>query len=167
MTFEIFLLSGLLSIFPLSELRGGLPVAVLNGMDPVIAYLFCVMLNLLVSPAAFLFMNTLHKILLRFTWYKNISEKLLNRARKKVEQGVSKFGYIGLTLFVSIPLPFTGAYTGTLGAWVLGMDPKKSIIAVSIGVMIAGGLIMLFMWLASLGYGFAEFFFQNQQGSHG
>ncbi len=54
---------------------------------------------------------------------------------------VDKYGYWGLALFVAIPLPITGAYTGTLGAWVLGMDPKKTFLAVALGALIAGIIV--------------------------
>jgi uncharacterized membrane protein len=54
---------------------------------------------------------------------------------------VEKYGYAGLALFVAIPLPITGAYTGTLGAWILGMNRRKTMLAVLGGVIIAGVIV--------------------------
>ena len=60
---------------------------------------------------------------------------------------VERYGYLGIMLFVAIPLPITGAWTGTLGAWILGMDRRKSILAVAAGVVIAGVIVSLVVGL--------------------
>jgi uncharacterized membrane protein len=60
------------------------------------------------------------------------------RARRKVQDAVKRWGYWGLAVFVAIPLPLTGAWTGILGAWVLGMEWRKSMAAVAAGVLVAG-----------------------------
>jgi len=161
---EKFLVPGLLSLFPLSELRGGIPYAVLvNGMDPLIAFFFCTVVNFLVIPFAFFFLETIHKFMLRFKLYKSFSDKILERARNKVKKVVTKYGYFGLAIFVAIPLPLTGAYTGVLGAWMLGMDKVKSMIAIAAGVLTAGALVFLAMYLVSMGYDWASIFFQVQK----
>jgi uncharacterized membrane protein len=56
---------------------------------------------------------------------------------------VEKYGFLGLTLFVAVPLPITGAYTGTILAWLVGMDWRKAFPSVALGVMIAGGIVLL------------------------
>jgi len=67
----------------------------------------------------------------------------LDRTRKKAKPYVEKYGYVGLTFFIAIPTPFTGAYTGSIAAWLLKMDWKKSFLAISIGVIINGIIILL------------------------
>jgi|GEM_PF-3812958 len=65
---------------------------------------------------------------------KKLFDKTVVRTRAKLAPKVATLGFFGVMLFVGIPLPVTGAWTGTLGAWVLGLDRKKSILAVSAGV---------------------------------
>ncbi|RPJ09636.1 MAG: ligand-binding protein SH3 [Spirochaetaceae bacterium] len=132
-------------------------------MDPLIAFFFCTVVNFLVIPFAFFFLETIHKFMLRFKLYKSFSDKILERARNKVKKVVTKYGYFGLAIFVAIPLPLTGAYTGVLGAWMLGMDKVKSMIAIAAGVLTAGALVFLAMYLVSMGYDWASIFFQVQK----
>jgi len=141
LTLEIFFWTAFWTFVPISELRGGLWFALANSMHPLLAYGYCVLLNILVAPLVLLFLHTVHKLLYKWQSYAKLFEKLIERSRKKVKAKVDKYGYIGLTLFVAIPLPITGAYTGALGAWVLGMDKKKSFLAISIGVCIAGIIV--------------------------
>ncbi|MBN2736839.1 MAG: small multi-drug export protein [Spirochaetales bacterium] len=136
----------LLSMAPISELRGGIPFAIQNGFHPVAAYFICVSFNALVSPLLYFFLNTVNKLLLKWTFYKNIFEKLVERARNKLHDKVEKYGFWGITLFVAIPLPVTGAITGTLGGWVLGLEKKKIFLASLVGVMIAG-VVVTTVWL--------------------
>jgi uncharacterized membrane protein len=161
MNLSTFIAAGLACIIPISELRGGIPIARAGGMDPFVAYFFCVAANILVVPIVLLFIQTLHKLLLRFGWYARFSEKLIERARRKVKKKVDKFGYIGLVIFVALPLPFTGAYTGALGAWILGMDMKKSFFAVALGVLIAGVIVSVAVALGLAGFEAAKFFYKG------
>jgi uncharacterized membrane protein len=133
--------SVLLCLLPISELRGGLPYALARGMAPWQAYLLCVAANGLVGPLVFLFLSTVHGFFIQISWYNRIFEKLVARSRRRVHEKVEKYGYAGLIVFVAIPLPITGAYTGALGAWVLGMEAKKSFASVFAGVIIAGAVV--------------------------
>jgi uncharacterized membrane protein len=72
-----------------------------------------------------------------------VFDRIVGRARRKVHRAVERWGYWGLTVFVCIPLPFTGAWTGVLGAWVLGMEWRRALLAVTAGVLIAGGIVTL------------------------
>jgi uncharacterized membrane protein len=138
---SILLLTAFFCILPISELRGGLPYALANGVPLIPSYLFCVLINLLVAPLVILFLNTLHRLLWRIRVYRNLFDRIVARTRKKIEAKVEKYGYWGLAFFVGIPLPITGAYTGALGAWVLGMNPRRSILAISVGVLTAGVVV--------------------------
>ena len=87
---------------------------------------------------------------MKFRPYKNFYQAYLKRIQKKVdkfEERHAAYGFIALTIFVSIPFPTTGAWTGTIIAWLLGLERKKSIIAIACGVLIAGTIVSL----ASLG----------------
>lgn len=133
----------LLSILPISELRGGIPLAIAYGINPVLAFLICALANIAIIPIVFLFLETLNKLLLRIQWYQDFFNKTLEHARHKIRKKLEKYGYLGLMIFVAIPLPVTGAYTGTLGAWALGLSKRKSFAYIALGVIIAGIIVTL------------------------
>ncbi len=154
MTPRAFLIAGLLSILPISELRGAIPFALTQGMSIPIAYFYCVLLNALVGPLVYLFLFSVHKLLSLWAWYKRTFDKLIERARLKIHAKVERFGYWGVMLFVAIPLPITGAYTGTLGAWVLGLDSKRTFLAVLAGVTISGIIVTTISYLGIEAFSF-------------
>ena len=114
-----------LSILPVSELRGAIPYAVYKGFSIPIAASISIAANICVPAIAFLFLESLHRLLYKIPQYRRFFDSFVDRARTKVHTKVEKYGYWGLLLFVAIPLPATGAWTGTLGAWVLGLSHKK------------------------------------------
>jgi len=149
----------LLTILPVSELRGGLPViaeyTIRNGLSIWPYFLMVLVLNILIILVVFLFLDSLHKLLMKIGIYRKIIGKVLNhlqRKIKKLQQRMDKWGYLALTFFVAVPLPGTGAWTGTLIAWTLGLNRWKSFIAIALGVIIAGFLVLF----ASLGF-FSKF----------
>jgi len=140
----------ILSILPISELRGGLPLAIIFANDNNIPLIFIfpliVMMNILAVFIAFYFFDHIHKFLLKREFYKRIFEKYLGKIQKKIdkfEKQYSTTGFLALAIFVGIPLPGTGAWTGCIIAWLLDLDRKKSILAISLGVLIAGILMLL------------------------
>ncbi|MBA7542937.1 hypothetical protein ES705_35262 [subsurface metagenome] len=141
MQLQTVLYSILFSLLPISELRGAIPYALSQGIPIVSTYLICVGANILVGPLVFLFLSTLHRIFCLLQFYRTIFDKIVKRSRKRVEEKIDRFGYLGLVIFVAIPLPVTGAYTGALGAWVLGMKKRKSFVAIAAGVIIAGFIV--------------------------
>jgi uncharacterized membrane protein len=124
-------------------------VAIASGLNPLLAYIICVVTNMLVIPIVYFFLDYVHKYLIKLGWYKNTFDRFLERTREKIGPNIRRWEYLGLTLFVAIPLPVTGAYTGTLGAWFFGMDRKKSFIAIAQGVLIAGAIVT-FAWLSGV-----------------
>jgi len=138
----IYIITAFLTLLPISELRGAIPYAIANGLSPAFTWFYCVILNAAVGPLVYIFLSTFHKFLINFTWYKNLFERFVEKTRHKVENKVKKYGYLGITLFVAIPLPITGAYTGTLGSWILGLEPKKTFLSVLIGVIISGTIVL-------------------------
>lgn len=152
--FKKYLLVFLISMVPLIELRGSVPIGLSNFMGdalPVIPlYIICIIGNMLPVPFIFFFAR---KILVWgsnkkfigkfFTFCLNKGEK----GGKKLQETAGRGLYVALFLFVGIPLPGTGAWTGTLAASFLDMDFKKSVIAIMLGVVLAG----VIMGLASAG----------------
>lgn len=134
----------IISMCPILELRGGLIAASLFDMDPIISYIICMVGNILPIPFILWLINKVLK------WMRNSKNKKINGVAnwldKKVDKHkgqIEKYGYWGLVLFVGIPLPGTGAWTGCLIASVLEMDRKKSFLAALAGVFIASVIMML------------------------
>lgn len=141
--FKKFLIVFLVSMVPLIELRGAIPYAVFFGLPLLPAYIIAIIGNMIPVPFIFFFAR---KVL---EWGKNAKFELFAKfCRFCIEKGekakekllsTSKNGiYIALLLFVGIPLPGTGAWTGTLAASFLDLDFKKSVVAVCLGVILAG-----------------------------
>ncbi len=143
MTIETLSWTALFSVLPISELRGAIPFAVSKGMNPFYAYFFCVFLNALVGPFVFLFLNTFHRLFNKLKWYRSLFDHIVIRTRKKMADKINKYGYLGVTLFVAIPFPITGAWTGTFGAWVFGLKKRKTIPAILLGVAISGLIVSI------------------------
>ncbi len=126
----------LLSLSPIVEMQGGIPVALSSGFNPWLVFILCYAANLLVIPILYFFLEFVHDRFLHFKTYQSAFDKLMERCRKKVRPYVDKYGMIGFALFVAIPTPGTGAYTATLGAWFLGMPKRKAFIAIAVGILI-------------------------------
>ena len=138
--------AALISMVPIIELRGGLPYAILSGINPLVAFPLCIGANLLPIPFILWFITPIFSWLKKTKRFRPMVEKLEARAMKK--KGSVEMGYFwGLLLFVGIPLPGTGAWTGALGASFLNMGFKSTTLSVSLGVIIAG----IIMALASTG----------------
>ena len=140
----------LISMVPLIELRGAIPYAVGFSLPLVPSYIVAIIGNMLPVPFIFFFGRKLLEwgkdkrfIGGFFRWCLEKGEKAGRKLESKAGAGL----YVALLLFVGIPLPGTGAWSGTLAASILDMDFKKSVICVMLGVLLAG-VIML---AASLG----------------
>lgn len=134
----------IISMCPILELRGGLIAASLLNMDPVISYIICMIGNIIPIPFILWLINRILKAM------RNSKRKKINNIAlwldKKVDKHkgqIEKYGYLGLVLFIGIPLPGTGAWTGCLIASVLEMNKKKSFLAAILGVFIASIIMMV------------------------
>ena len=125
----------LLSMTPIGELRAGIPFALASGMNPWLAYFVCVVANSIVVPILFFFLEWVHNHFLHLPGYRTAFDKFMESTRKKTSKLINKYGVFGLTLFVAVPLPVTGAYTATLAAWFFGMNKLKTFISIFIGVL--------------------------------
>ena len=132
-----------LSFLPISELRGAIPFAIANNVPWYFAYPMAALLNALVAPACWVFLSTLNKLFMKISWYKSFFERFIERARNKLRDKVERWGWLGVAVFVAIPLPLTGAWTGTLGAWVLGLSRRKTMLAVVLGVLVSGAIVTI------------------------
>ena len=139
----------IVSMLPIIELRGGLIAASLLKIEFTKAFIICFIGNILPVPFILLLIEKIFELLKKWSPTKKIVTKLEKKTLSKREQ-LDKYGYLGLLLFVGIPLPGTGAWTGTLLAVLLHLDKKKSFIAISLGVLLAG-IIMSILSYGILG----------------
>jgi uncharacterized membrane protein len=139
----------LASVSPISELRGGIPLGILHyGLSPVLVFLIAVVANALIFfPIFFILRLFYDKLLYRIPLF----DKYLENLRKRGKPAVDKYGFWGLFAFVAVPLPLTGAYTGTILAWLLGMNWKRAFPSVALGVLVAGAIVLLITLLIKMG----------------
>ncbi len=137
------LIAFIISALPIAELRGGIPVATeVLHMDWRSAYLVCAAGNFVpVIPILYLF-DPLARFLRRWRPLDRFLDRLFARTRTKGKV-VEKYEALGLILFVAIPLPVTGAWTGALAAYLFGVRPRYAIPAIALGILIAGVIVTL------------------------
>lgn len=131
----------IVSLMPILELRGGIIAGFLMGLELKTSFIIAFIGNIIPVPFILLFIKFIFKKLKK-TRFKNSIEKLEKKAISKSDQ-IQKYAYLGLLLFVGIPLPGTGAWTGSLIASLLNMDNKKSFLVIAIGVVMAGIIISI------------------------
>jgi len=131
----------LLTLSPISELRGGIPLGILVlKLDPALVFFIAVIVNaLLFFPVFFALKLLYHRLSPRFPLFTRYLEKLKERGKPKVD----KYGFWGLVLFVAVPLPATGVYSATFLSWLLGMEWKKAFPPIALGAVIAGVIVLL------------------------
>ncbi len=149
MDFSIILVI-ILSILPISELRGGIPLgisyAIREGISPLPIIMLSIFSNILVIFLAFYFLDRLHKIFLKNKLYNKLFDSYIQKVQKKISKFQNQYailGFLALAIFVAIPLPGTGAWTGVLISWMLSLDRKRSIISIACGVILAGIIVSL------------------------
>ncbi len=131
-----------ISMIPILELRGGILAAALLDMDPIESYIICVLGNIIVIPIALFVLELIFKLLRKINFFDKIISKIENKCLSKKDK-LEKYGYLGLVLFVGIPIPGTGAWTGCFLASLLNMDKKKSFVSALIGVVLASIIMMI------------------------
>ena len=133
-----------LSMLPVTELRLGIPYGVANGLGVWQALTFALIGNILIIPIIFFFLDYLHKHFMKIRYYERMfnmySSWLLGRFSKNKEKA---WPYIAFFAFVALPLPGTGAYTGCLLSWLLGMKRLRSYVSVILGVIVDGVIVSL------------------------
>ena len=145
--------TAILSFLPISEVRGGIPYGIYNNIELPYLLTIAILSNFLVVPLGYLFLDTIHKKLIKTKKYSKFFNYFVKKTRKKIEHKIgTKAEFIALYLLVAIPLPFTGSYTGTLAAWLFNLERKKSFLAIYLGIITAAIITTL------ITLGFSSFF---------
>lgn len=143
----------LISALPIVELRGAIPVALfIMKMNPIVAYCLAVAGNMVPVIPLLLFLGPVSSFCMRFKYGKMFFDWFFERTRRKSKK-VEKYERLGLSLFVAIPLPVTGAWTGCAVALIMGTRSRHAFWSILLGVMISGlivtALCLLGWWGAS------------------
>ena len=135
------------SMLPIIELRGAIPMAFAMGLPWWQAYLISVVGNLLPVPFILLLINIVLKWMSasKIAFFNKIASFLYGKVEKNRAR-IEKYSFWGLCLFIAIPLPVTGAWTGSLVAAVIGMKPWKAFLSALLGVLIAGLIVTLIVY---------------------
>lgn len=141
----------LLSISPLGEARAGIPYGILNDVHIVWTFVVGLIANLLIFPLFMWLINTFSVKLWPLRFYKKSVVYLSRRAKKSIGSKSQRFGFWALMILVMIPLPGTGAYMGTIAAFVLKIENKRAFLAVSLGVLFSCVIVAVGSHFGNLG----------------
>jgi len=148
----------IITMLPALELRASIPLGVLSGSITVpfigviegfglpwwYVFVVCVIANVLVGVLAYIAIGTVVKhVLLRWGWFSRFWHKQVERVQKKIHNDIERWGWLGLAVFIGVPLPGTGVYSGAIAAYALGMGFRKYFLATVLGVIIAAIIVML------------------------
>ena len=137
----------LISLSPFGEARAGIPYGELNGLPILLVFVIGLAANLLIFPLFYRVIKFSKKHFSKNEFYKKSVIYFSSRAKSRTKTMIKKYGVWGLMVFVMIPLPVTGAYTGTIAAYLFRISYKKSLIAISIGVTISSIMVTSFMFI--------------------
>ena len=142
----------LITLLPLFELRASIPVGILAGtinlpfglkmsgmgLSWSTVFMVCVISNMILGFIVYPFIDLFFKLLEKNHFVNNIWQKFVVRTQNRIHPYVEKWGTLGVALFIAVPLPGSGSYSGALGAYVLGLGYRKFILANLLGVTLAG-----------------------------
>ncbi len=147
----------LVTFLPALELRASIPLGILSGkvqifnltlqgfaLNPGIVFIICVLTNIILGGLVYLFLDKFVHHFLKVKSFNRFYTKRIEKAQKRIKPYVKKYGLFGVALFVAVPLPGSGSYTGALAAFAIGLKYRKFLIANTIGVIIAGLLVTIF-----------------------
>lgn len=145
-----YILLFLVSMLPIIELRGAIPIGVGYGIDLWLCYVICVIGNIVPVPFIIFFGKQILYKLAKLKRIGRFFQKIINRADEKAKT-IGKAEFWGLLFFVATPLPGTGAWTGSLIATILQMRLKKAIPAIALGVVLSGVIMLVISLLVKHG----------------
>ncbi|MFH0926878.1 MAG: small multi-drug export protein [bacterium] len=133
----------ILSMLPISELRGAIPVArTVYKFSLIKSFSFSILGNFLFVIPFLWFLNNLSSYFMKYHWFNRLLTWWFNKVKIKSAE-IKNFKFWGLILFVGIPLPMTGAWSGCVAGYLLGMDSKRVTLACIVGILMAGIIVTL------------------------
>lgn len=135
----------LMTFIPFLELRASIPYGInVLGLSIFLVFFVCVLTNIILGPLVYILIDKTIHIALKYRFFAKPYTWVVINTRKRVRKYIEKYGWIGLALFIGVPLPGSGSYTGAIAADILGIDFRRFIVANTIGALIAGSIMTLF-----------------------
>ena len=135
-----YVITFIFSLLPISELRGAIPYGLSQGLPLKCVLVTAIIGNFIPVIPVYWWIQKLARHLSKFPSAKRFFDWLFERSRRKAK-GIKYSEFFGLAIFVGIPLPMTGAWTGAIIASILGIPPKRAIPSVTLGILIAAGIV--------------------------
>jgi len=155
---EILKMSGI-TFIPTLELRASIPYGIFATDIPwTTVFFICVLANIILGILVYIFMDWIIKILTRINVISRIWNNYVDKTQHKIQKGVDKYGEWAVAIFIGIPLPGSGVYTGALASYLIGLKFKKFMVANIIGVLIAGIIVTI---ICLTGTGISNIFIKN------
>lgn len=136
----------LITLVPTLELRASIPYGLLFAYGPsswLLVFLVCVITNIILGILLYFFLDFFINILKKINWFNRFWIRKVEKTHKKIKKYVEKYGALGLTIFIGIPIPGSGVYTGVIASKLIDLDFKRFLIACILGVLIAGTAVTL------------------------
>lgn len=131
-----------ITMLPAVELRGSIPYGILAlKMSWLEVFIICTLANILIAPIFWLFLHYLLFLFQKINVINNLYQRWEASSQRKLEPYIKKYGILGLAIFIGVPLPGTGVYTGVLGAYLLGFKFKDALITSILGAIMAGIIV--------------------------
>ena len=153
----------LVTLLPALELRASIPLGVLSGEVEIfnfvlqglglnwpLVFAVCVLTNMILGPLVYIFLDKFIHYFFIFKPFERYYHKKVEKTQNRIHPYVEKYGLFGIALFIGLPVPGSGSYTGALGAYILGLEYKKFVLANALGVLIAGVAVTI-ITLTSIG----------------
>ena len=138
---NILILIGL-TLLPFLELRASIPYGIINtDLNWMVVFIVCVLANIVLAPLVYFFIDKVIHLFFFIKPFKKMYHYNIERTQKRIHKYVEKYGEIGVALFIAVPLPGSGVYSGAIAAYILGMSYKDFMKAAVIGVLIAGIIV--------------------------
>lgn len=148
-----------ITLLPFLELRASIPYGVFTtNLHWLTIFLICVITNIVLAPVVYFILDNFIHLFTKIKFVDRIYQKIVVRTQRRVHKYVEKYGVFGLALFIGIPLPGSGVYSGALAAYLLGFRKRDFLLAAIIGVLIAGVIVLL---VSLLGNGAWNVFLKN------
>ena len=131
-----------ITFFPFLELRASIPYGIFTtDFHWSVIFIICVVTNIILGFFIFLFLDWIMRLLTMIKPVEKLWKKYVEKTQNKINRGVEKYGEWAIVIFIGIPLPGSGVYSGALASYLIGLSFKKFVVANILGVLIAGVLV--------------------------
>jgi len=144
--YQDLIIAMLWSISPFGEAKVGIPFGIYQGLNKYLVFIACFVANVLVFPLMMFFLDHINRYLVKWRFYKKSAVYVGQRAKKGSGKNVKKYGFLGIVIFVMIPLPGTGVYAGTIASYLFKMKRSHAFAANTLGIFLSSVIV----WLGTL-----------------